>query len=1170
MDNNAASTAGATPPADSPVSFPMFAALAASITGKSVYEVLELVGRVFEAAGAVFEGSADAPATLIALLPPSDRAAMNAVQLGLQAQAAAPALRLGIDATEVHSKQEQDARWQQVIDSAVRLQKAARTGEAIAGDTMEQLTDGGAATEALRVGDETYLLLTGVRDLAAVPDPASVVAEVGPVAAEPTPIAADSETVAERESVGAAVEPVAAPEPLVVAGEPVARAAPTPMTHPTARWDGPLVGRDAHLADLRARFERVIVERNAACLLVVGEPGVGRTRLVAELGHTIGDAQHLAVACAPPHLGGARWPLAELVEALVGIDAFTPADAAAQRLTDLFAGQNDAERIIPQLRAILALDGANESDRLRWVLRRLLEVAVGDSPTLLQIDDVERAGAGFARLLTDVTTAAHNVPVLIVLTSAREAEGLPAIRLAPLEPDEAIALVGHLLGASEPGVGAAIAGRSGGNPFAIEQALALLTETGTLAPGHGSWMPLADLAQVPIPDTPVGLIRQRLQTLPPHELAVIGMAAVAGERFQAEPLLDVVPPDARSGVPRHLADLVARGYLVMETPTSFRFRHALLAQATIAGVPDWAQAEAHERVGRHLERLAGERLWRHAAEVGDHLEASCRLRPDGTEQAGTDALELLTWSAAAAVEQDDLDGAARLERRGASLLDDDPVRRAELLYLAAEHGASAAPRRAADREIAEAALASSVAGDDVDWRIRLLRARLRTTAGHEDALEGARATADEAIAAFADDELGWALSNAWALRGLVHAGRAQNGMVADDLMKAADNAAAAQRWREETAALRGVAAALLDGPVPVAEAETRCASFLSRVRGPLAEHDIRGALALLRARRSAFDTARADIAGAIATLEELGAYADLAIALHRAAQIEILTGQPQAAEPQMQRALAAAANAHDDGLRAALAAAFAHILIGEDDRLDEALALADVAEAHACDITTQVGWRMARARVMVRRGRGALAERLVREGLSLAEQTDSTDLRATALLDAADVRREAGRPAEAEPFEKRALRLFERRGATAQSAAITRGRAAEAPPAPEPEPEPEPGPERASIEMAVAPIPEPTVEPLATEALEGGATRLADEMMALYASVDEPGLAPAEPAAVIEQDPPGNADAERSEPEVNTSNAAPAPDDLDERSAEDESKRRWFTRGQTSADDATN
>ena len=169
MDSTTA-TPGSMPPADAPVSFPMFAALAAGITGKSVYEVLELVGGLFEAAGAVFEGSPDAPATLIALLPPSDRAAMNAVELALQAQA----VRTGPST--------RDRRHRGALQTGAgcplatgdrqcrRLQKAARTGEVIAGDTMEQLSNGGAVAEALRVGDETYLLLTGVRDLTAVPE----------------------------------------------------------------------------------------------------------------------------------------------------------------------------------------------------------------------------------------------------------------------------------------------------------------------------------------------------------------------------------------------------------------------------------------------------------------------------------------------------------------------------------------------------------------------------------------------------------------------------------------------------------------------------------------------------------------------------------------------------------------------------------------------------------------------------------------------------------------------------------------------------------------------------------------------------------------------------------------------------------------------------------------
>jgi hypothetical protein len=869
--------------------------------------------------------------------------------------------------------------------------------------------------------------------------------------------------------------------------------------------------------------------------------------LVRELAASTQDARTLTVACAPADGGGARWPVAAIVEAITGLDAFAPPEAARTRLAELFAGQHDADRVVTQLLALLAIDGTAETDRVRWSLRRLMEVALVEMPTVLHIDDADRAGGGFLRLLADVTTAARDVPVLVALTTVRESDGLPAIRLGPLLPTETAALVRTVLGPTEPGVDAAVADRLPPSPFAIEQAVTLLIESGTLAPGQGAWRAMADLAQVPIPDTTVGLIRQRLQALPAQELVVLGMAAVAGETFEVAPLLEVVPDDARSGVAAALTDLIKRGYLV-GGPEIYAFRHPSLREATMPGVPAWAQASAHERTGRALERRAGDRRSRSADAVGHHLEASWRLRSDAPPGDRADALGLLTSSATEAVAEGDLEGAARLERLAATLVHDDPVRRAELLYLAAEHGSRAAPERPADREVAEAALAASAAGDDVDWRVRLLRARLRTAAGHEDALEGARSTADEAIAALPDDEPSWALSSAWALRGMVHAARSQNGLVAEDLGVAADNAAAANRRAEETAALRDAAAALLDGPLPVADAEARCTSFLGRVQGPLADHDVRSAIAVLRARRGDFDEPRRSVAASIAELDELGAAADLAIALHRAAQIEVLAGQGNAAEPQMQRALAAATHARDDGLRARLAAAFAHVLVADDDRLEEALALADVAEAHAADMTTQVGWRMARARVMVRRGRSGQAERLVREGLGIAEQTDSTDLRANALLWAADVRRRAGRPSEAEPFERRALRLFERRGATAQAASAAAAFSpvagdqlasgvgvTEAPPSAE-DVRPD-APVTAGEPQEIA-APAPDQAP-------GAATRLADEMMAMLAGPEAPA------------DPLPSAPTERPSAQIDADDEL-----LDDpmHIAEEESHRRWFNR----------
>ncbi len=1104
-----------------PVTYPVFGAVALGITGRSVYDVIEQVGGMFESVGAVFEGSPDAPGTLIALLPPSEDAAIRAARMALQAQAVAPALRIGVDATQVRAKKEQDARWQQVIDSAVRLQKAARTGESIAGDAIRDLSAGGAATQALAVGEETFLLLTGVSDEVAAPR-AVPTAAVAPAVPMPEPAAAPAEAEPLPPQTARApgqpqtapdVTPVAAddpePVPIPVLEQPVADSPSSevqpnagtaaggapPVMNPAVRFAGPLIGREQQLADLRGRFDRVVTDRAAACVVVTGEPGVGRTRLAEELLQTSGaDVRRFRVGCLPVDDGGARWPLAALIEACTDVSPTDPPAQVQERLAAHLADAPDAERLISELLAMQALDGRLQTDDVRWAIRRLLEVSVGDEPTILVIEDADRPGAGFIRLLADVVAVMRDSALLVVLTAVRESEAVPAIRLAPLPPTEAAALVRSLLGAVDPGVDDAIAARTSGSPFDIEQTLAVLTETGALAPGQGTWMPLADMRSVPLPDGPTGLVRRRLQTLHPHALAVLGMAAVVGEIVQPASLLEIIPPDARGTMPGHLTTLVDRGLLVDVGDGEYRFRHALVRAATTGGVPAWAQAMAHLRVARDLEIGAGDRLWRVADRVGGHLAAACARTPDPPTSDRDDALELLTWAAAAAVEHGDLDGAARLEYLSASLVDHDPVRRAELLYLAAEHGATAAPERPADREIAEAALAASVAGDDVDWRVRLLRARLRTTAGHEDALEGARATADDAIAAFDDDALSWALASAWALRGLVHAARAQNGMVADDLARAADNAAAAGRWREETAALRGAAAALLDGPAGVEDAEARCRGFLGRVRGPLAEHDLRGAIALLQARRAAFDEARATIAGSAAALEELGAAADLAVLLRRSAEIETLAGEGPAAELQMQRAMAAVTNARDERLRAEIAGAFAHLLAADDDRLDEALALADVAETHAGGIAAQVAWRMARARVMVRRGRGAHAERLVREGLSLAEQTDSTDLRANTLVHTGDVRRFAGRPAEAEPFERRALRLFERRGATAQADAVR----AVVRPAETPEPMEDP--------------PTHTAEPSGPTAADPGPERashdagytVADDLMALTMATPDP------------------------------------------------------------------
>ncbi|MDP9300016.1 MAG: tetratricopeptide repeat protein, partial [Actinomycetota bacterium] len=193
-----------------------------------------------------------------------------------------------------------------------------------------------------------------------------------------------------------------------------------------------------------------------------------------------------------------------------------------------------------------------------------------------------------------------------------------------------------------------------------------------------------------------------------------------------------------------------------------------------------------------------------------------------------------------------------------------------------------------------------------------------------------------------------------------------------------------------------------------------------------------------------------------------------------------------AAEPPIQRALAAASHARDDRLRATIAASWANLVLATEDRVEEAMALADVAETWATDPTALVGWRTARARALVRLGDVERADKLGREAVSLAEQTDSTDLRANALLHLAEVLRLSGRPNEAQPFEHRALRLLDRKGASAQAAAVFRNLSAgndlpvaEEDDDPDVVPEDEDGPATATVaDENDAPANEPDPQPV--------------------------------------------------------------------------------------------
>jgi tetratricopeptide (TPR) repeat protein len=958
---------------------PVFAAVATAIDGRSAYEVLSEVGELFESLGAVFEGVSQSPATLVALFPPREDAAVVASRAALEATERCPEARFGIDASEVTEHSDQDAIWQDLIDRSAHLGSVAEPGTIAASEAILPLSEGAAVVEPID-GVTGATRLRELRDLAAPPEVMSLVAE------EPAPGA------------------------------------------PTA-----FVGRERELAELRSRFDVVRDQGGAACVAIVGEPGIGTSRLAREFAASLGDAKVFSLPCTR-ELDGGAWPLAELVEAFAGLTPWDDPGTTRAKLERLLTDVPRPDRALERIAHLVAIDGGVAvTDETRWAVRELIEAALL-GPSVLVVDDVDRAAFGFAAFLSDLARALRSTPLLVVCTAATEPAGISdSIVLSSLDDAASRAIVASRLGRVDPDATTAIVTSFEGSPLLLEQGIAMLLETAAVTRVDDGWIAAGDLSTRGAASAREA-IAERLRALPADVRATAGLATWAGA---------ILAPGALEGedATGHLATLAAMQLLVPLDDGTMGWSHPTIRETAAADdVPSAATASLLRRLSRQELLDAGPRRWRHAASAGSRMAEAVRLAGDAaSDDDRADALELLLFAAGSAAQHGDAAGASILERRAALLLPASDARRAELMFLAAMH--EAATGRIAETEAAiNDAIAATirVPGDTVDHHVRILRAGLRAAADRS-ALDAARAIADEAYERFTELDDAWGRSRAAALRGQVHAARGHAAATFEDLLEAAALARAAQRPADAAAALRGAGRALLDGPMPVEEAIALCERLRADATGhPLAEHDLAGVHAVLLARRGRTDQAHELIATTIAVVEELGADADLAVALHRSGVIFWLAGEFEAAEPPIQRALAAAALARDDRLRARIASSWANLVLATEDRIEEAMALADVAETWATDPAALVGWRTARARALVRLGDAETADRLGRQAVSLAEQTDSTDLRANALLHLAEVLQRAGRPAEAVPFQRRALRILDRKGATAQAATLFR------------------------------------------------------------------------------------------------------------------------------------
>ena len=370
------------------------------------------------------------------------------------------------------------------------------------------------------------------------------------------------------------------------------------------------VGRERELAVLGEAFEEALAEPGCRLVTVLGEPGIGKTRLLREFARTVSDqALVLTGSCLPYGEGITYWPLREIVHVLCH------GDDLAVELGSQLAGDEQGARIAGLLLgAVGASDAQGGSvEEVQWAARRLFEALAAERPLLVVLEDLHWAEPTFLQLVEYLADCAGGAPALLVAAAREElldtspgwALPHPHSRLLTLEPlpqPEAARLVDALTG-HEPVAEVMrerVVGTAGGNPLFLEQLVALRAEDGN----HDG--------ELPLPTTITALLAARLDRLPTAERDLLERAAVEGLTFHRGPLTALLPDEEAADVGGLLLDAIRRNLIrscqsQLSGDEGYEFVHILVRDAVYHSMPKELRADLHERFADTLEHTLGTR-----------------------------------------------------------------------------------------------------------------------------------------------------------------------------------------------------------------------------------------------------------------------------------------------------------------------------------------------------------------------------------------------------------------------------------------------------------------------------------------------------------------------------------------------------------------------------------
>jgi class 3 adenylate cyclase/tetratricopeptide (TPR) repeat protein len=821
------------------------------------------------------------------------------------------------------------------------------------------------------------------------------------------------------------------------------------------RLDAPMVGRTDELAVLEHALDRAIERDRAELTTVMGPAGVGKSRLLHEFLTRSGDrARALRGRCLSYGDGITFWPLGEIIRTAAGIVDDDSLDGARAKLEALL-GPDLSDVAVRIGSAIGLVEMSYPLEETFWAARRLFEELAADRPLIVLVDDIHWAEQTFLDLIRSVVESTE-APLAFVCSSRRELleehpewaeerDGQRNLVLEPLSERESSLVVEHLLGSAEidEEARAKIIAAAEGNPLFVEQVLSMLVDDGSLSRGpDGRWVLASDVDRLTIPPSISALITARLDRLGTTERTVIEHGAVFGQVFFRGAIEDMVPDGMREHVGASLFALCGKELIrlldsQLAGQDSFGFVHILIKDAAYQGLLKRARAELHERFVDWLERVTPERSREYEEIRGYHLEQAYVIRvqlvplDDHAIGLGVRGAEYLSSAGHRALARGDLPAAANLLRRAAALFPAVDPRRLRHLLEAGEAHIELGEFAMAETLLASAVEGAEEAGDrGIQATGNLILLDIRYATSPEDIEEEIIGQIEASIAELEELDDHEGLARAWRLLTLVHWEACRWGTGEDTARRMIDQARAAGNSMLEARVLPALATSAVYGPRPVPEAIAVCEELLEQTK-----NDRKGeavtlrALAHLEAMRGDFDRARELYGRSRASLEELGWKLHAANTSSASGPIELLAGDPFAAERELRRDDEALERMGDRYYRSTLAGLLAEALY-EQGRYEEARELTEQSEEMSApdDVSSQYLWRNIRAKVLATDGRLDEAESLAREAVGIIRSSEEPEAQAEALLTLAEILGRAGRPAEAEAVGREALGLFEAKG----------------------------------------------------------------------------------------------------------------------------------------------